>query len=309
MATDSPTLVSDLWYDDGNIVLQAESSLFRVSLGVLAARSPVFDDIRKLPRSQDQEMYDDCPLIVLPDKAEDLANFLRAVYNSGFFQPPPSKTDFDTLAGILRLSTKYEIPYLRQRALLHLDTIICNTLQDHDTRENKRTIPPRNSLAFLIADLAHEMDLPWLLPPVLYFCTEDIVRDYMYKGERKSMNKSQQVACIKALMPLIKWHQREVLSFLYLTNVDGCKSFAQCNEGRLKLSRACSASEVNFSLISFSGLFEEVVRRVVCTTCCIASRDAHLAGREALWEALPGLFDLPSWETLRTLRAQALAGS
>ena len=84
MAADSPTLVSDLWYNDGNVVLQAESSLFRVSLGVLAARSPIFDDIQKLPRSQDQEMYDDCPLIVLPDKAEDLGNFLRAVYNSGW---------------------------------------------------------------------------------------------------------------------------------------------------------------------------------------------------------------------------------
>jgi hypothetical protein len=83
MALDSPTLVSDLWYNDGNIVLQAESSLFRVSLGVLAARSPVFNDIQTLPRSQDQEMYDDCPMMVLPDKAEDMANFLRAVYNSG----------------------------------------------------------------------------------------------------------------------------------------------------------------------------------------------------------------------------------
>ncbi|KIK04780.1 hypothetical protein K443DRAFT_675565 [Laccaria amethystina LaAM-08-1] len=101
MALDSPTLVSNLWYNDGNIVLQAESSLFRVSLGVPAEHSPVFDGIQKLPQSQDQEMYGGCPLMVLPDKAEDLANFLRAVYDSGFFEPPPSKTDFDTLAGIL----------------------------------------------------------------------------------------------------------------------------------------------------------------------------------------------------------------
>ena len=83
MASDGVPLVSDLWYDDGNIVLKAESSLFRVFLGVLAAHSPVFSDIQKLPRSQDQEMYDDCPLMVLHDKAEDLANFLRAVFNSG----------------------------------------------------------------------------------------------------------------------------------------------------------------------------------------------------------------------------------
>ena len=83
MALASPTKVSDLWYNDGNIVFQAESSVFRIYLGLLAAHSPIFDAIRKSPQSQDQEMYEDCPLILLDDKAEDLANFLRAVYDSG----------------------------------------------------------------------------------------------------------------------------------------------------------------------------------------------------------------------------------
>ena len=237
---------------------------------------------------------------------------MKLISTDRFFEPPPSKTDFDTLAGILRLSTKYEIHYLRQRALRHLDIFMGNTLQEYDARSSKRTILGTPSLPFLIADLLHEMDLPWLLPTVLYTCTmsfEDIVTGYMYKGERKSMNRSQQLSCIKAMMPLVKWYQRKVLSFLYWTNVDGCKSSTQCNQGRLKLLEACSGCNINYSLMSFSGLFDKVVRKVLCTTCCIASRDAHLAGREALWEALPGLFDLPSWKTLRTLREQALAGS
>ncbi|KIK04776.1 hypothetical protein K443DRAFT_675558 [Laccaria amethystina LaAM-08-1] len=312
MTLDGPTLVSDLWYNDGNIVLQAETSLFRVSLGVLAARSPVFDDIQKLPRSQEQEMYGDCPLMVLPDKAEDLANFLRAVYDSGFFEPPPSETDFHTLAGILRLSTKYEIPYLRRRALLHLDTVRCNTLQDFDAQLSKRTIPRTNFLAFLIADLVHEMDLPWLLPMALYICTqsfEEIVMGYIYKGERRWINNAQQVACIEAVEPLTICLREDILSFLYWTDVDGCKSSAQCKEGHLELLKKYCSSTTRNPLASFSDIFEEVVRKAVCTRCCIASRDAHLIAREALWEALPGLFDLPSWETLRALREQALTGS
>ncbi|KIK04775.1 hypothetical protein K443DRAFT_675557 [Laccaria amethystina LaAM-08-1] len=301
--------VPDLWYNDGNIVLQAESSLFRVSLGVLAARSPIFEDIQNLPRSQDQEMYDDCPLMVLPDKAEDLANFLRAVYNSGFFEPPPSKTNFDTLAGILRLGTKYDIPYLRQRALLHLDTVISNTLQDHEARQSKRTIPPTNFLVFLIADLVHEMDLKWLLPTVLYLSTlsfEGITIGYMYRGERRWLNSSQQVACVKALRPLIKWHRKDILSFLYWTNVDGCKSSARCNEGRLALLQASSSHTLIDAFGPFADIFKQTVREAFCETCYVASRDAHLAAREALWEALPGLFNLPSWEALRTLREEAL---
>ena len=238
--------------------------------------------------------------------------FVKLPTTDRFFEPPPSKTDFDTLAGILRLSTKYEILYLRQRALRHLDTTVCNTLQDQEARQSKRTIPRTDFLSFLIAELAHEMDLPWLLPPVLCSCTlffEDIVTGYMYKGERRWMNSSQQVVCIKALKPLIDWYRKDILSFLYWTNVDGCKSSARCNQGRLKLLEGYSSNELSIAFEPFPNIFEQDVRKAVCTTCCIASRDAHLAASDALWEALPGLFDLPSWGTLRTLRRQALTES
>ena len=238
---------------------------------------------------------------------------VKLLTSNRFFEPPPVKTNFDTVAGILRLSTKYEIPYLRHRALRHLDTsVYLNTLQDFDARKSNRTIRQTDALPFLIADLVHEMDLPWLLPTVLYICTmsyEDIVTGYMYKGERRSMSGSQQVVCIKALKPLIKWYRKDILSFLYLTNVHGCKSSAQCNESRLKLVGNYSSITLSNPLWSFSYIFEQVVRKAVCTTCCIASRDAHHAAREALWEALPGLFGLPSWQTLRNLREQALTGS
>ena len=238
---------------------------------------------------------------------------VKLLTSNRFFEPPPVKTNFDTVAGILRLSTKYEIPYLRQRALRHLDTVVCNTLQDFDARNSKRTIPTTDSLAFLIADLVQEMDLPWLLPMVLYFCTlnfENIVEGYMYKGERRWMKNSQQVVCINALKPLILgWYQKDILSFSYGKNVDGCKSSARCNEGRLAALEGFSSLSLNNAFASFSSVFEKILRQALCNTCYIASCDAHLAAREALWEDLPGLFDLAPWETLRTLREQAFAGS
>jgi hypothetical protein len=237
------------------------------------------------------------------------STFVKLLTTDRFFEPPPSKTDFDTLAGILRLSTKYEIPYLRQRALLHLDTVMCNTFQDYDARESKRTVPRTECLAFLIADLVHEMDLPWLLPTVLYICTqffEKIVTGYIYRGEKRWMNSLQQVACIEAIKPLTQWHRKDILSFLYWTNVEGCKSSSQCNQGRLKILKKYSCYTLRTPLRSFSDQFEEVARKVFCTTCFTTSRNAHLAAREALWESLPGLFNLASWEALRTLREEAL---
>jgi hypothetical protein len=231
-----------------------------------------------------------------------------------FFEPPPSVTDFDTLAGILRLSTKYDIPYLRRRALRHLDIIAYtpSTLQDYDARESKQIIG--NSLGFCIADLAREMDLPWLLPMVLYTCSlsfKGIVTGYVYKGKRRWMNKAQQVVCIEAIQRLMKHHRKVILRFLYWREVDGCKSPARCNEARLAVLEGCAsyAPPESNPLGPFSGIFGQFVGKNFCKTCYIASRDAHLAAREALWKALPGLFGLPSWKDLKTLREQALTES
>ena len=239
---------------------------------------------------------------------------MKLISTHRFFEPPPSKTDFDTLAGILRLSTKYEIPYLRQRALRHLDIIAYtpSTLQEYDARESKQTLGI--SLRFRIADLAREMDLQWLLPMVLYACTlsfTGIVTGYVYKGQRRWMNKSQQVVCIEAVKPLMKWYRKGILSFLYWREVDGCKFPVRCNEARLAVLEGCASyapCESN-PLGPFSNIFGQFVRKNFCKTCYIASRDAHLAAREELWKALPGLFGLSSWKNLKTLREQALAES
>ncbi|KAJ7336130.1 hypothetical protein DFH08DRAFT_1018385, partial [Mycena albidolilacea] len=39
-----------LWFTDGYLVLQAGTQLLRVSLGILAAKSPVFHDMLSFPQ-------------------------------------------------------------------------------------------------------------------------------------------------------------------------------------------------------------------------------------------------------------------
>lgn len=36
---------NDVWFDDGNVILQAESTLFKVYRGILAQNSSVFHDM------------------------------------------------------------------------------------------------------------------------------------------------------------------------------------------------------------------------------------------------------------------------
>ena len=57
------TREADLWYDDGDIVIQAETTQFRVSKGVLASFSDIFKDMFSIPQPpSDKEVVDGCPV-------------------------------------------------------------------------------------------------------------------------------------------------------------------------------------------------------------------------------------------------------
>jgi hypothetical protein len=72
--------VDDLWFDDGSIVLQAESTQFRVHRSVLSTHSEIFRDM--LAASQPVEEVEGCPVVRLPDSAEDWTHVLRALYDA-----------------------------------------------------------------------------------------------------------------------------------------------------------------------------------------------------------------------------------
>ena len=72
---------SDLWFDDGSIVLCVEKTLFRVHRTTLCTHSEIFSDMFSLPRSLDEHMVEGCPLVLLPDRACDVEHLLKAMYN------------------------------------------------------------------------------------------------------------------------------------------------------------------------------------------------------------------------------------
>jgi len=71
----------DLWYDDGSIVLNAETTLFRVHRTTLSAHSTVFSDMFSVPQPPDEEAIEGCRVIRLPDMASDMEFLLRALTN------------------------------------------------------------------------------------------------------------------------------------------------------------------------------------------------------------------------------------
>jgi hypothetical protein len=96
---DSPTIVQDvpelqrvedLWFEDGTLVLQAESSIFRIYKSILSIKSSVLRGILSKSQNQQDGLIEDCPVVRLDDSAEDLTDFLKAIYDAEYVPGVPS---------------------------------------------------------------------------------------------------------------------------------------------------------------------------------------------------------------------------
>jgi hypothetical protein len=72
------------WFEDGNIVLEVEGTLFRIHRSIMGKHSKVFKDMFsiELPSAgPDQPCTPDgCPIVSLQDPRDDLELYLKIIY-------------------------------------------------------------------------------------------------------------------------------------------------------------------------------------------------------------------------------------
>lgn len=163
---------TDFYFDDGNIVLFAPPCVFKVHKGQLARHSEVFENLFSLPYAgggSTNESYDGCPVVRMWDDPQDLYYFLKAIYDglwvtftffvlkiwrsfflflltsnairTSAFAPSGSLSLFQIILPVLKLSTKYIVPHLRQICLVHLQLSWPMDLERWDRREQIATVP------------------------------------------------------------------------------------------------------------------------------------------------------------------------
>jgi hypothetical protein len=74
------TCSDKLWFPDGNLVLEAENTRFRIYQGVLVQNSPIFQDMIAIPQPSNPEQHEGVTLVRLPDAAQELSYFLLALF-------------------------------------------------------------------------------------------------------------------------------------------------------------------------------------------------------------------------------------
>jgi hypothetical protein len=77
-----PNRAADLWFEDGNVVLETESTQFRVHRSILSTHSVIFRDMFAAPQpAAFEEELEGCQVVLLPDSAEDWTHVLKALYD------------------------------------------------------------------------------------------------------------------------------------------------------------------------------------------------------------------------------------
>ncbi|KAJ7213122.1 hypothetical protein GGX14DRAFT_620272 [Mycena pura] len=309
-STPSPALTeatapSTVWFEDGTIILEAEGSRFKVFKGILAANSTVFSDMLVVgsnPANND-EMVEGCPVVRVYDTALDLMHFLKALHYVGYYDPPETK-DFLMIAAILRLSTKYNVEFLRRRTLAHIASLYPTTLQEWDQRLDN-AMEVFNARPFAVFLLAKETGHHALLPACMYLCADTVdINDILdglasIDGKHIELEWVDKRACIRGRQNLLLALRSEVFAFLTNLKIPNCSSPQRCDSAKLHWLQSLEASLGNGCPGIFSIKFPWIsFRKAVCETCYSASYNNSNKQRQRIWDKLPSYFDMPSWEEL-----------
>ncbi|KAK7027751.1 hypothetical protein R3P38DRAFT_2623574 [Favolaschia claudopus] len=320
----------DLWFADCGLIIRAENTLFRVSRDFLAIQSPVFADMLSLPPPLPSHLLDGCPFVRLPDPADHIARFLKAMIYPNFFERYPAPTSFETLDAVLRMSHKYDVEWLRKRAVVHLSTAFPTTLSDYETVTTSswvESLAENGGAAYLhLLTLARDLLIHWILPMVLACPTHFDAflgpkRGVKYQNFRKSH-------CPKALLPKIRLVRGVTPQMALLIErnttvlclqpnqgipVDSCLSPAGCASAQMRCLEdaqsvfIASARRRNPERMPLTvWQMEDWEGYQSCNLCLDHMKNVHQAARQSFWDGLPKMFGLVAWSELETMKAEAL---
>ncbi|KAJ7076735.1 hypothetical protein B0H15DRAFT_863240 [Mycena belliarum] len=300
----SYTRVDDLWFPDGSLVIRAQDKGFRIfgSLLAIMMQSRVFRDILALPQASQGgigETIDNTPSVFIDDPAIDVEVFLRAICNSSYFRPAPARVDPHALLGILRLSHKYDVRYLHQRALGHLEChFYFPPLDDYcaaDDESDSNTWVP-------VIKAARDVGATWLLPCV-YYRLASVYKPDMLLSDTDTDNL---LRVHKGRTLLVREFTLNV-AFL-LAPLSGCTLVA-CTEARIGSLDVCvqwMLADFDVDPLGTRTLFDDSVKEF-CPSCLCHAKDMLTENLRETWEKLPEIFGLPAWDDLKALRNKIMS--
>ncbi|KAK7469378.1 hypothetical protein VKT23_003853 [Stygiomarasmius scandens] len=314
------------WFDDGNIILLTREegfprTAFKVHRGVLARHSEVFHGMLEVPNALSAtETIEGCQVVPMWDIPVELGNLIGALYDGPSFQNRNIE-DFFYLASILRTSTKYFINHLRNKAIQHLSETWCHSLRGHDDMiELAIRTPMVNKLSYPfvhplhVLKLARETHVRLVVPSALYFLSlyrlEDLIKaDHAkLKVEHPSKPPSDlDMSDIREYTLMFQWRMDIILEFVRKfcgNRVPGneclarkdCERALRSTTARLSNSWVIRTGPFNFMQQAISQVSQDPAFCMPCRDAFVRDGNTH---RQRLWDELPSVINLPTWEDLK----------
>ncbi|KAH8826504.1 hypothetical protein DL96DRAFT_1681549 [Flagelloscypha sp. PMI_526] len=317
---DTSYKVSDLWLEDGSLVIKAGNRLFKIHRSTLVAQSPVFADMLSFPPAQNQEFLDGCPLVELPDDPEAVEFFLRAVTLPEFFLPPPAGTHYHIVAGVLRIAHKYDCSIFRRRALRHLSIRLPTTIIDHAHRDyiskplfKDYDSSETNAYSLDLLSLLYEVEALWCLPTHYQILTSwipehlpSVVNGAVLQSRHYKITSDMQITLIAGA----EFLRREIISLMdaFSSASPECAQKG-CQQPRRKLLTRLMKLHPSKIMDPWKNRWfdlEILTRYQFCQFCLEKVEHDFQNLRKRAWDRLPLVFDLPSWGELNEMKQNAV---
>ncbi|KAJ7108756.1 hypothetical protein C8R44DRAFT_714111 [Mycena epipterygia] len=300
---------SKIWMPYGDIILQAESTLFRVNRDVLAKHSSVFSDMFSVPQPSNQPMVEGCPVVHVSDTAKDWELLLEVLYNS--FKFATTLPSFAVVASLLRLGRKYDIPEVKQDALSRIhyefpsDLETWTAIGDGDTK-----IECHVGIYVDLLNLAYECGIYSSIPTLALTCLQthnlETLLTSVPRADGSCVNLPDATKLTLAIaLERILVFQRESLAWMDGDAViphTSCASPVACTQEKMFLNhtvawRVKDKIDLTYTIDGWDALWSDKL----CDVCEEAAMDNYNTSREKGWELLPSFFGLPGWKDLKDL--------
>ncbi|TEB27371.1 hypothetical protein FA13DRAFT_1691369 [Coprinellus micaceus] len=315
---EGPTVRSgEVWFDDGNIILRAGNTEFKVHRGVLASHSPVFADMFQVPQPTRGPTVDDCPEVRLHDDTFDVTYMLAALYGKTDLLGSDGVLRFRAMRAMIRLGKKYQIEHLRNDGLRCLKREFTMTLEDFDKLDpdeylnfsplpkdsNPKAIDPVGTMVATI-NLALECGIQSVLPAVYLLTTSNTLGEFLYHKDASSIPFDAMRSCIYGREQLLQeWLGSGNAHISASTSISHT---GDCKAASISLVRAASKCPDDLSnlLLPWVSLVErwDTLKQPserLCRTCKQNVQLSHDTWRRKVWEDLPKYFKLGVWGDLQ----------
>ncbi|KAG6331415.1 hypothetical protein ID866_7674 [Astraeus odoratus] len=286
----------ELWFDDGNVVLQAEGKQFKVHRGILSAHSQIFKDMFSCPQPPDKdEIVEGCPVVHLQDSASDILHILNALYGK-YNTQIARQMPMAIATAFLRLGKKYEMKMLFDEAANRLYECYPMKLPSSPpARVDSRRLTGRDPHDFQLINIAREVGLVTVLPAALYICSystdiEVLLDGYEWMGTYYTLSLINQRACI---IGRDKHHAFVQSAFggLFKQEREMFYSRWACRNIQCVFGFCITAIPTN----PFAGWDAEWNKRF-CADCVNSLKREHEQCRKKAWALLPSVFGLGNWD-------------